>query len=59
MSTGYGVAEIAVFAGSDMVGQSIEDSGLLAKDLQDRIARKDWQGVDASTTALVRQLLLD
>lgn len=34
VSTGYGVAEIAVFAGSDMVGQSIEDSGLLAKDLQ-------------------------
>jgi hypothetical protein len=37
----------------------VELGKLLAKDLQDRIARKDWQGVDASTTALVRQLLLD
>lgn len=34
VSTGYGVAEIAVLAGSDMAGQSIEDSGLLEKDLQ-------------------------
>ncbi|MEG2047247.1 MAG: glucose-6-phosphate isomerase [Comamonas sp.] len=37
----------------------VELGKLLAKDLQDRIARKDWQGVDASTTALVRKLLLD
>lgn len=34
VSTGYGVGEITVHAGSGWVGQSIEDSGLLAKDLQ-------------------------
>ena len=34
VSTGYGVAEIAVLAHSDMVGQSIGDTGLLEKDVQ-------------------------
>lgn len=37
----------------------VELGKLLARDLQDRIARKDWDGVDASTTALVQKLLLD
>nr|WP_298988204.1 30S ribosomal protein S6--L-glutamate ligase [uncultured Micrococcus sp.] len=34
VSRGYGVAEVAVHAGSELVGESIEDSGLLAKDVQ-------------------------
>ncbi len=34
VSTGYGVAEIAVLTGSDLIGQSIGDSGLLEKDVQ-------------------------
>ena len=37
----------------------VELGKLLAKDLQDRIARKDWDGVDASTATLVQKLLLD
>jgi len=34
VSTGYGVAEIAVMSGSELVGQSIEASGLREKDIQ-------------------------
>jgi ribosomal protein S6--L-glutamate ligase len=34
VSTGYGVAEIAVNAGSEMVGKSIGESGLWEKDIQ-------------------------
>lgn len=34
VSTGYGVAEIAVLAGSELIGHSIGDSGLLEKDVQ-------------------------
>ena len=34
VSTGYGVAEIAVLSGSEMIGQSIADAGLLEKDIQ-------------------------
>ncbi|GAA5160207.1 30S ribosomal protein S6--L-glutamate ligase [Ornithinimicrobium tianjinense] len=34
VSTGYGVAEIAVLSGSDMIGQSIDGAGLLEKDIQ-------------------------
>ncbi len=34
VSTGYGVAEIAVMSGSDMVGQALQDSGLWEKDIQ-------------------------
>lgn len=34
VSTGYGVAEIAVNAGSDMVGKTLGESGLWEKDIQ-------------------------
>jgi ribosomal protein S6--L-glutamate ligase len=34
VSTGYGVAEIAVLAGSELVGRTISESGLLEKDVQ-------------------------
>ena len=34
VSTGYGVAEIAVMFGSEMVGKSLKDSGLPEKDVQ-------------------------
>ncbi|OLT19522.1 alpha-L-glutamate ligase [Ornithinimicrobium sp. CNJ-824] len=34
VSTGYGVAEIAVLAGSELVGRTIGDSGLREKDVQ-------------------------
>ena len=34
VSTGYGVAEIAVMSGSDMVGKTLQDSGLPEKDVQ-------------------------
>ena len=34
VSTGYGVAEIAVLAGSDMAGRTIGESGLREKDIQ-------------------------
>ena len=37
----------------------VELGKLLARDLQTRIAAGDWDGVDASTTALVQKLLLD
>ena len=34
VSTGYGVAEIAVLSGSDLVGKTLGDSGLWEKDIQ-------------------------
>lgn len=34
VSTGYGVAEIAVMSGSDMIGKTLGDSGLREKDIQ-------------------------
>ena len=34
VSTGYGVAEIAVLSGSDMVGRTLAESGLREKDIQ-------------------------
>ena len=37
----------------------VELGKLLARDLQARIAGNDWDGVDASTAALVQKLLLD
>ncbi len=33
VSTGYGVAELQIREGSDMVGRSIRDSGLLERDI--------------------------
>lgn len=34
VSTGYGVAEIAVMSGSDMIGKTLDESGLREKDIQ-------------------------
>ena len=34
VSTGYGVAEIAIMPGSDMVGKTLRESGLWEKDIQ-------------------------